>query len=254
MTPPFEVVVLGASGTYPQPGMAATGYLVRQGEYCIWVDCGSGTFANLQRHMDFHDLNAIVVSHLHIDHIVDLYSLYYALRYGAGSRGPRGLEILAPAGSEGHLEQLVSPNSVDGFGGFFQFRPVRDGDKISLEPFTISFRRTIHPIECLAMRVESGGRTLVYTSDTGWSDVLIEFARGADLLIAEASLHRMTPAMREVHMTAEEAGVLAELAGAGRLALTHIVPGLDPQVSLRQAASKFSGETMLARDNEVIPV
>lgn len=254
MTEPLQVVVLGASGTYPQPGGACTGYLLHSGDYRVWLDAGSGTFANLQRHMDFHDLTAIVISHLHVDHILELYSLYYALRFGPGSKGPKGLEVFAPAAAEAHLAQLISPTGPEGFGGFFTFRPVRSGDKISIEPFTFSFLRSVHPVECLSMRVEVGECSLVYTSDTGWSDELVEFARGADVLIAEASMQEVNPAMSQVHLTAEEAGSLAIEADVGRLVLTHIVPGLDPNLSLQQASARFGGEILLATDNLVIKV
>jgi ribonuclease BN (tRNA processing enzyme) len=251
---PFEVVVLGASGTYPKPDGACSGFLLRLGEYSVWVDAGSGTFANLQRHTDYRDLRAVVLSHLHIDHILELYSLYYALRFSVSSRGPKGLQVFAPAASEAHLEQLVSPTSSDGFGGYFQFRPIRSGDKIAIEPLVFSFLKAVHPIETLSMRIEASGRSLVYTADTGWNDELVEFAADADLLIAEASLQEPNPAMREVHMTAEEAGDLAEQARVRRLAVTHIVPGLDPQVSLEQAKSRFRGEVLLAVDNQALQV
>jgi ribonuclease BN (tRNA processing enzyme) len=251
---PFEVVVLGASGTYPKPDGACSGFLLRQGEYHVWVDAGSGTFANLQRHTNFFDLGAVLLSHMHVDHILDLYSLYYALRYSPDSPGPKGLEVFAPAGAEAHLAQLVSPNAEDGFGGYFHFRPLRSSDKIKIEPFVFSFIRAVHPIETLSMRVEASGRTLVYTADTGWNDELVEFARGADLLIAEASLQTSSHVMREVHMTAEEAGDLAQQSEAGRLVLTHIVPGLDPQISLKQAKARFQREVLLAVDNEVLEV
>ena len=246
--------MLGASGTYPKADGACSGFLLRLGEYQVWVDAGSGTFGNLQRHTDYRDLRALVLSHLHIDHILEVFSLYYALRYSADSKGPRGFEIYAPAATEAHLEHLISNSSPDGFGGYFKFRPIRSGDKISLEPFVFTFLKAVHPIETLSMRVEASSRTLVYTADTGWNDELVEFAADADLLIAEASFQETYPKMREVHMSAEEAGKLADQAGVGRLALTHIVPGLDPQVSLEQAQSRFRGEVLLATDNRVMQV
>lgn len=246
---PFEAIVLGSTGTYPKPGGATSGFLLRVGEYTIWIDCGTGTFANLQRHTDFRELSGIVITHLHLDHILDLYSAYYALRYGTGSKGPTGLEVYAPAGAEAHLAQLLSPASNDGFGGYFDFRVVRSGDKIAILPFVLTFRRTVHPVETLAVRVEANGRSLVYTSDTAWSDALVGFAEGANVLIAEASLQEPDPVGQSVHMTAEEAGRLARDARVGRLVLTHLRPELDPTVSMDQAAQHFRGKILVGVDN-----
>ena len=249
---PFEAIVLGASGTYPKPGGATSGFLLRVGEYTVWMDCGTGTFANLQRHTDYRNLSAVVISHLHLDHFLDLYPLYYALRYGKDSPGPQGLEVYAPAGAEAHLSQLLSPTADDGFAGYFDFQTVRSGDKIAVLPFVFTFRQTVHPVETLAVRVEANGRSLVYTSDTAWSDGLVRFAQGANVLIAEASLQEPHPSSQGVHMTAEEAGKLAHDARANRLVLSHLVPGLDPTISMDQAARHFRGKILVATDNLAI--
>lgn len=247
----FEVVVLGASGTYPRPGGACSGFLLRCGGSHVLVDAGPGTFANLQRHMDFHDLNAVVLSHLHLDHILDFFSLYHALRYGKDGRGPEYLEVYAPEGAEEHLRSLLSPTGQADFAGYFDFHVIRSGDKVGLMPFVFTFRKTAHPVETMAMHVDVNGRTLVYTSDTAWSDGLVAFARNANVLIAEASLQEEGPGT-EVHMTAEQAGKLADMAGVGRLVLTHIVPGLDPMVSVEQAAQHYKGKIIAATDHYVI--
>lgn len=246
---PFEAIVLGASGTFPKPGGATSGFLLRVGEYTVWMDCGTGTFANLQRHTDYRELSGVVISHLHLDHILDLYSLYYALKYGKDSGGPAGLEVYAPAGAEAHLAQLLSPTTQEDFGGFFDFHPVKSGDKIAILPFVFTFLRTEHPVETLAVRVEANGRSLVYTADTAWKDGLVKFAQGANVLIAEATLQKPDAGGQKVHMTAEEAGKLAHDARVNRLVLTHLAPGLDPTVSMDQAARNFRGKILVATDN-----
>lgn len=251
---PFEVVVLGASGTYPRPGGACSGFLLRCGDYAMVIDAGSGTFGNLQTHTDYRQLQAVILSHLHLDHILDLYSMYYALRYSPDSTGPEGLEVYAPAGAEAHLQQLVSPTAADGFAGYFDFKTIRSGDRLGIVPFVCQFKRSNHPVETLAMRIEVNARSLVYTADTGWSDGLVSFARGANLLIAEASLQEPSASARDVHMTAEEAGRLAHQAAVDRLVLTHIVPGLDPAVSVEQAGRQFGGSITAATDNAVYEV
>lgn len=250
---PFEVVVLGASGTYPIPLGAATGFLLRSEGSSVWVDAGTGTFANLQRHMDFFDLDAVVLSHLHLDHFLDVYPLYYAIRHSPLTRGPIGLKIFAPFGTDKHLAKLPGSINRESFDGYFEFAPIGTGDKLKIGPFDFEFVRSRHPIETLAMRVVSGGRTLFYTADTATSDAVTRLASGADLLIAEASFQEL-PEAEGIHMTAEEAGEMAAKAKVGRLVLTHLIPGLDPAVSLKQAASRFDGEVSLATDNAVFVV
>jgi ribonuclease BN (tRNA processing enzyme) len=246
----FEVVVLGASGTFPKPGGACTGFLVISGESKVWIDAGPGTFANFQRHAAASELTALVISHTHLDHILDLYSLYYAIRYGPGAGGPRGLPVYAPPGAEEHLSRLVSASTdSERFGGYFTFREVEPGKSVQIDPFQFVFAWATHPVPTLAMRIEAEGRTLAFTADSGPSPALVDIARGADVLIAEATLQAEDARAKQVHMTAEEAGMTARDAGVGRLILSHIVPGLDPLVSLEQACRHFSGPTSAAADN-----
>jgi ribonuclease BN (tRNA processing enzyme) len=109
-------------------------------------------------------------------------------------------------------------------------------------------------VETYAVRAEAGGRVLVYTADTGPSEDVAAHAGGADLLIAEASFQDPVEGGEEIHMTATQAGELASKAGAGRLVLTHIPPGLDKQRSLEQARRAYGGETLLASDGLVLAV
>lgn len=251
----FDLVVLGASGTYPGPGAACSGFLLRCRGVAVWIDAGPGSFANLQRHTGFHDLRGVILSHLHLDHVTDIYPFYYGLKYSPESRGPRGIEVYAPAGAEEHLAALLPPpGEGKGFEGYLEFRTVRAGDELDLGPFHFRFESSRHPIETLAMLVEAEGRALVYTSDTGPSPELAAFARGADLLITEATVQAPAEGLESVHMAAEQAGAMAAQAGVGRLVLTHIMPGLDPEVSIAQATKSFAGEIDAAADHLLIEV
>jgi ribonuclease BN (tRNA processing enzyme) len=245
----LEVVVLGASGTFPKADGACSGFLMMSGPTQVWVDAGSGTFSNLQHHTPYQELRALVLSHLHMDHITDLYAFYYALRYSSESKGPTGFEVYAPGGAEDHLEKLVSTTGPDGFGGFFSFQPIKSGDELQIDTLLFRFQETEHPIETMAMRVEAGGRSLVYTADTAPSEAVVELAKGVDLLIAEATMQSPSSSGRPVHMTAEEAGQMARDAGARRLVLTHIAPTLDPSISVEQAKKHFTGEVVAALDH-----
>lgn len=245
----LELIVLGASGTYPTTESATTGYLVRTAETKIWLDAGTGTFANLQRHIDYFEVDKVIISHLHLDHVLDLYPYYYALRYSSRSRGPRGIEVMAPNGAEDHLRRILNDNGDCDFGGYFTFRSVASGESFSMDGLQISFNKTVHPVETLATKFVHEGRTLVVTSDTAPSASLVEFARGAHVLIAEASLQASNDQLKEVHMTANEAGRMASDAGVHQLILTHLTPGLDPDVSIAQAREAFEGRIQVAHDN-----
>lgn len=252
----FELTVLGGSGTYPTPAGSCAGYLLRCGGEEVWLDCGPGTFVNLQKHTDFLGLKAIVLSHLHLDHILDLYPFYFALRFHPTD--PADFPVYAPQGAEDLLVKMFwvtdDPNWRH-FGGYLAFNTIADGTQAGIGPFKFRFARSVHPVETLAMRIEANGRVLVYSSDTGTPvDGLVDLARDADLLIVEATLQDPDEAMAEVHLTAEEAGQLAAKANARRLMLTHISPQLDPKKSAEQASRHFSGEVMVAADHLSVEV
>lgn len=248
----FAVTVLGANGTYPTPDGASTGYLISSEGTNIWLDAGTGTFANLQRYIGVFDLRAIILSHLHLDHILDIYPLYYALRYSPETKGPEGLEVFAPAGSEEHLGKLLNDNGDCDFGGYLEFKTVGHGDSIEVGPFSITFARTCHPIETLGVRFDAYGKSLAISSDSAPCSEVEDLAKGADVFIAEASLQAPNEELAEIHMTAEEAGRMAAKAGVGRLVLTHVLPGLDKSISIRQAEERFGGKVDAASDHLTI--
>jgi ribonuclease BN (tRNA processing enzyme) len=247
----FEVVVLGGAGTYPAPGAACSGYLLRAEGAEVWVDAGPGTLANLQRASDFRSLQALVLTHLHLDHVEDVYSFYHWIRFARTNPGLTGLPVHAPEGSGDHLAQILTPYGAGTFGDYLVFHAIRavgEGDQLRIGPFSLSFVRSRHPVETYAVRAEAGGRVLVYTADTGPSQPVTELAEGADLLIAEATLQAPVDGLEEVHMTAAEAGEMATAAGAGHLLLTHIPPDLDRDRSLEQARERYDGTISLASD------
>jgi ribonuclease BN (tRNA processing enzyme) len=244
----YEVIVLGGSGTFPAPDAACSGYLLRSGTTNLWVDAGPGTFANLQRHIDPAEITAILISHLHLDHVTDLYPFSYWKRYGPGAAAPP-LDVYAPAGAGAHLGRVLGPDGDPTFGGHLNFKPVDESLILEVGDFEARFCRTRHPVETYAMRLTSTASTVAYTADTGPSPSVTTFAWGANLLIAEATLQASSRETADVHMSAAEAGDMAARACVSQLALTHLVPGLDPAVSREQAAREFRGEILVTSDN-----
>lgn len=234
----IELTVLGSSGSYGAPPTdVCSGYLVRSGDTSIWLDCGNGTLPNLQRHTVVDDLTAVVVTHRHPDHCVDLFGLNVLFGYGLERPGPP--VFAAPE----VLDRLValSPEIADNFA----WDEVDDGDARDIGALRLRFSRTDHPPPTLAVEASSNGKRLVYTSDTGPGWSVSEFGEGADLVLSEAS-YQDDFTGDAIHLTAGQAGAAAREAAARRLMITHLWPTLDPAVSVAQAEDGFGQSVRLA--------
>jgi ribonuclease BN (tRNA processing enzyme) len=238
----MDLTVLGACGSYGAPalpgGGACSGYLVRAGSTALWLDCGNGTFSNLQCHLPVQDLTAVVITHQHPDHCVDLYGLHVLLRHGLDRRG---LPVIGPEGLSGRLGALVNGD----WGGVFDFSEVGDGDETEVGDCRLRFSRTEHPPPTLAVEIAAEGKRLVYTADTGPGWSVDAFDPGADLVLSEATFQRDNESSG-VHLSARQAGEAARAARARRLMLTHIWPGLDPQASVVEGSEAFGEDVSLA--------
>jgi ribonuclease BN (tRNA processing enzyme) len=239
----MELTVLGCSGSFGAPaGGACSGYLVRTAQSTLWLDCGNGTLANLQRHAAVDDLAAVVITHWHPDHCVDIYGLHVLLKYGLQRSG---LPVFAPQGLEQRLATLVDGD----WGGAFGWSAVGDGDAVTVNGCGLRFSRTAHPPPTNAVEISADGKRLVYTADTGpdWSPEA--FGPGADLVLSEATFQRDTE-NSGVHLSARQAGERARAAGARRLMLTHLWPGLDPNASVVEGSEAFGQEVLLAAPHQ----
>lgn len=235
----MELTVLGCSGSFgAPPAGACSGYLLRSGSTAIWLDCGNGTFAHLQEHVSVDDLDAVVITHEHPDHCVDVYGLHILLRYGLDRAG---FPIFGPEGLEGHLGQLVDGD----WGDTFAWHTIDEGACTTVGEIVLRFSRTDHPPPTYAVEASAGGKRLVYTADTGPRWTVGAFAAGADLVLSEATyLDGKAPAYQ--HLTAREAGIGAREAGARRLVLTHLWPGVDRRAAVAEGSEAFGEAVILA--------
>jgi ribonuclease BN (tRNA processing enzyme) len=237
----MRLTVIGCSGSGPGPASPASSYLVEHDGYHLLLDLGSGAFGALQRHLDPSAVDAVVLSHLHPDHCLDVTAMVVQRRYGPAGPQPR-IPLLGPAGTHDRLVRAYDP------GGHGSLRDVFDlaaAAPRELGPFRLRFARVNHPVETYAVRVEAAGRALVYTGDTGASDALIQLATGADVLLSEASFADGDPHPPDVHLTGREAGEHAAKAGVGRLLVTHVPPWEPPDRIGAQAAAAFDGPSEL---------
>ncbi|WP_347059789.1 MBL fold metallo-hydrolase [Blastococcus sp. HT6-30] len=244
----MRLTVVGCCGSGPGPDSPASCYLVEHDGFRLVVDLGNGSFGALQGLIDPGSVDAVFLSHLHADHCLDVAPFVVWHRYSGRSPGSL-VPLYAPVGAERRLA-LAYDFDGDGLTDVFDFVPVGPGT-LTIGPFEVALARTAHPIETYAIRLTAGGRSLVYTGDTGPCDRVVGLARGADVLLAEAAhpddLPEQPPGL---HLTGRQAAQHAADAEVGRLLLTHIPAWVDHIGQLLAASSVFP-ETELVRPGAV---
>jgi len=247
-----EVTILGSQGTWPGPGGQTCGYLVSHDGFHLWVDAGTGTFARLQEHVALGDIGGMLITHGHPDHFVDMIPAFYARHYG--KMGEPGLPFYSPDGFTDLAALLVSENGRNVMAEAYDFRVAKEEQSFELGPFRVTPFEMMHVgVKALGYRIEADGVVLAYTGDTGPCDEVVDLARDADVFLAEAT-YQDTSNLMPFHLSARQAGEIAQQAGARRLVLTHLTPDLDPVVSLREAAEAFDGVVDLAITAMVLEV
>lgn len=234
----MELIVLGASGTYPTRHMPCSGYLLKHEGFTIWMDAGNGTLAALQEHVDIDELDAVYISHTHPDHCADLYPFYFRMLI-TGRRVP----FYTPPGARDRLATLSG--SPEMFASVPIWTELAPGDSAQVGPFTLKTWEARHSVPTNIVRATAGGRTLTYSGDTAPCDDLVEAAEGADVFLCESSW--LTPqGGGAIHSTAEQAGAAASAARAKRLILTHVWPHLDHAVVREMASDAYGAAAELA--------
>lgn len=246
----MRLTILGGDGGWPRPGGACSGYLVQHDDSSLLVDPGPGTFPRLVELLPAAALDAVLVSHGHPDHCLDLNPLLRARAFTEGGSAP--LPVHAPAGSLTAVLALDRPAVLD---GAVDVRDLGAGDVVGIGPFTVTTAELPHTWPNLALRISVPGATLVYTGDGGPSPDLVELAHDADVLLAEAShVHAVPADMAGLLSTAGQRGDDAREAGARMLVLTHLLPSEDPAAAAARAAERFAGPIQVARPGLVIEV
>ncbi len=244
------MAVLGCSGTHPGAGRMCSGYLLRAGGTQVLVDCGYGATSNLYRFVRLDDLSAIVLSHVHPDHCVDLIGIYYALRFHP--EGERTINVHAPAGTAEVLAGLLSAESRQEFTDICRFHDVSGGDRLEIGELGFEFYWSTHPVPTVSMRASHGGRAVTYSADSAGGSSLVEAARDADLFICEATWPDEADSHPpDVHLSPQGAAKVAAEAGARRLVLTHLWPSTNRSEARARAESFYDGPVWLAEDGQI---
>lgn len=233
---------MGCSGPYPGPMGACSGYILKAGGKTLLLDCGSGILPRLQEKGLTGALDAMILTHLHSDHMSDALTLRYARQFQAGGK----LRVLLP--DEPAAESFLLFQS-----DIYACEAIEQGKKYTVGNASISFMKTMHPVKCFAVRIECEGKTLVYTGDTAYLPGMGQFAGGADLFVCDSAFSEAQRRPDSPHATAIEAARMASEARARRLMLTHYAPGADIQTLLAEAKSVFAN-TVAACENMMIQV
>ncbi len=249
----MKLTILGSTAGSPSRTNPASGYLVEHGDTSIWMDAGTGTFMELAARTDPGSLDAVVISHTHVDHCSDLFGLYGYLAFGPSGDVP--VKVFVPEGTGAHLAAFARANDEHVFSFVLDIEEVAPGDEATVDDVALRFGEAIHPVTALVTRISALGKTLVYSGDTGPGGDLMEMATGADVLLCEASIAGVRDGQTyEYHLTAIEAGETASGAGVDRLILTHIGALMDPQASLDEASGAFAGDIAYAAPGTIFEI
>jgi ribonuclease BN (tRNA processing enzyme) len=235
----MELTVLGAGPAYTdRPGATGAAYLVRSGGEALLLDLGQGSFPALASGIEPSRLRAVVVSHLHPDHFIDLVPLRHYLRYEFSP--PRRVRVLGPAGLGDRMDAL---HGEPGFtAATLEVERLAPGT-IAVEPFGLEAALVTHTEESYAFRVTAlgDGPGLVYSGDCGRAADLLPLLRPGDTLLSEISFGAGPVAPGAQHLDGPAVGAVAAEAQAGRVLLTHIQMGFDPVAAIATVRARFSG-------------
>lgn len=246
-----RLVVLGSCGAWPEAGRACSGYVLEHSGFRIIIDLGYGTLSRLLSLLGSSvadGIDAVIVSHQHPDHMLDLHGLFRARWFGR--RSAAAIPLYAPAGVVGRLKGLEE-DDASAVDQVLDWQPLPAGT-YDLGPFRLESRSLPHHVPNAGVRLTADGLTVAYTGDTGPDIGVVDLGRDADLYIVEASdtyqQDPSKPTAPQMHLTAREAGEAAAEAHARRLLLTHFWPDNDRELSRASAREVYGGEVLVASE------
>ncbi|WP_062208665.1 MBL fold metallo-hydrolase [Demequina oxidasica] len=250
----MRLTVVGCSGAVPGPASPASCYLIEADDaegrtWRVVLDLGSGAFGALQRYCDPLEVDAVAVSHLHHDHCADLAALHTYLSYHPD--GPGETLVYGPFGTASRIDELRGEGNRTRALTMFAWQA---GTPVRVGPMTIHVESVIHPIPAYAMRIEGPSElesraqaVIAYSGDTDLCAGLKKVASNADVFLCEASFLDSDDAPEGMHITALNAGRVAQQAACDRLIVTHLPPWGDPNATRLEAGTHYRGTLDIAR-------
>jgi len=259
-----RITVLGKSPAWQDAGGACSGYLVEAGDTCVLLDCGCGVFGKLRRHREYWEVDAVVVSHMHADHILDLVPYASALTYAPrqqpvpvgghpGTDTPARPRLIAPAGAGEAFRRVCSGSGMpaEHVERAFALTEYEPEDTFTLGPLAVAFRAVPHFLPTHAVELREDDRRLTFSADCAPNEALTDFAKDTSLLLIEATLPRPERTGVRGHLTPGEAGEQGRRAGAHRLVLSHFSDELDAEWARGEAQRTYGGPVDVAREDAV---
>ena len=230
----MKLTILGNNGPFPTPGGACSSYLLQSDDKNILLDMGSGALSNLQKYIDAEDIDIIILSHLHYDHMSDIQLLKYAYQVKKTDKKP---VLLLPSSPETIHDQIVCD--------YFDPADITEDMELSLDGISITFLKVRHPVECYAVKICDGRSTFVFSADTFDDSELKVFAADADMLLIDACLLEKNKTKGALHFTVKEACETGRC--AKRTLLTHFSPlnnidDIRAEISFGAELSEQGGE------------
>lgn len=230
----MELTILGNNGPFPGAGGACSGYLIREEGVCLLIDCGNGVLSNLQKFISFEQLDAIILTHLHSDHMSDMMVLKYAVQIKR-KRGlmDKVLQVYTPEKPEQEYKMLDVKDA-------FNLNLIDEQLELNFGKIKVTFSQMKHPVKSFAVSVDNGVKCFVYSGDTSWNANIIEFSKNADVLMLDSGLLSQDKTDDNApHLTARECGVIAAKSAVKKLLLTHLWPYYNLEDILKEAKENF---------------
>lgn len=237
----MKLTIIGFWGGYPAPNEATSSYLLEKDGFSLVIDMGSGSLAKIQNYKHVLDIDAVILSHYHHDHVADIGVLQYARLVQSYITDQKDILPIYGHQEDELAFQSLSHDYTEGVA----YDPLQS---LKIGPFTIAFLKTNHGVPCYGMRISDGDSVFVYTADTAYQDEWIEFARDADMIITDCNFYANQDGSEAGHMSSRDGATIAQKANVKELILSHLPQYGEHEQLVKEAREYFSGTIYLAHE------